>query len=165
MKLISNTSFGDFCRSKRKEFKIPLDYYQWYNKVRDNYDDFLKQPLNLGMFVPCDDDGNIIEHPIYKTNHSDECYCKECEEETKRCSDLQYQYQKAKEKVLFEGFEVVRFIEKENPCYVVSNKENEVTFHIGLYNFSKGVNFANTVEDLIHIQPILTESAIKQIGL
>ena len=158
MKLISMTSFV------LENAKQP---YVEGTKYKDlvNYAKFLKQPLKIEMFVPCNNEGSVLEHPIYTTNHSDECYCKECEEETKRCSDLQGQYQKAKEKVLFEGFELIRFIEKENPCYVVSNGENEVTFHIGLYNFSKGVRFANTIEDLIHIQPILTESAIKQIGL
>ena len=120
-----------------------------------NYAQFLKQPLNIGMFVPCDEDGDILDEPedyeLRLTNMMTEY------------NDEVYRHKQAKEKVLFEGFELVRFIEKENPCYVVSNGENEVTFHIGLYNFSKGVRFANTIEDLIHIQPILTESAIKQI--
>lgn len=25
--------------------------------------DFIKQPLTLGMFVPCDENGNILEEP------------------------------------------------------------------------------------------------------
>ena len=122
-----------------------------------NYAKFIKQPLKLEMFVPCDEDGEILDEP--------RDYEQRLPNMMTEYNDEIYRYKQAKEKVLFEGFEVVRFIEKENPCYVVSNKENEVTFHIGLYTFSKGVNFANTVEDLIHIQPILTESAIKQIGL
>ena len=122
-----------------------------------SYAKLLKKPLKLEMFVPCDEDGDILDEPedyeLRLTNMMTEY------------NDEVYRYKQAKEKVLFEGFELVRFIEKENPCYVVSNGENEITFHIGLYNFSKGVRFANTIEDLIHIQPILTESAIKQIGL
>lgn len=118
-------------------------------KIR-NYAKFLKQPLKIEMFVPCVDDEPIEFH----------------EGKVLRIAKVGSEVLKeAKEKVLFEGFELVRFMEKENPCYVVSNGENEVTFHIGLYNFSKGVNFAKTIEDLIHIQPILTESTIKQIGL
>ena len=127
-------------------------------KINDyifNYAKLLKKPLKLEMFVPCDEDGDILDEPedyeLRLTNMMTEY------------NDEVYRHKQAKEKVLFEGFELVRFIEKENPCYVVSNGENEVTFHIGLYNFSKGVRFANTIEDLIHIQPILTESAIKQI--
>ena len=42
-----------------------------------NYAQFLKQPLTLGMFVPCDEDGNILE--TYDPRH-----------------------QQAKERVLFE---------------------------------------------------------------
>ena len=43
-----------------------------------NYANFLKQNLKLEMFVPCDDDGNILEEINI--------------------------YEKAKEKVLFKGF-------------------------------------------------------------
>jgi hypothetical protein len=118
-------------------------------KQRDsivNYANFLKQPLNLGMLVPCDNDENILEEPIYTTNHSDGCYCKECEEETKRCSNLQNQYQKAKEKVLFEGF--------ENSTI----DELKIMFKICKLNI---------IEDLLNYKEEiqLTENAIKQIGL
>ena len=158
MKLIPMTDFV-------LQFDKPVRYFEdqsdflncqvdYMGKVM-NYAQFLKQTLNLGMFVPCDEDGDILDEPedyeLRLTNMMTEY------------NDEVYRHKQAKEKVLFEGFELVRFIKKENPCYVVSNGENEVTFHIGLYNFSKGVRFANTIEDLIHIQPILTESAIKQI--
>src|SRR5690606_1777432 len=101
MKLISMTDFV-LLISKQTTNEGNL-LVRNFNKIK-NYANFLKQPLKLEMFVPCDEDGSILEHPIYTTNHSDECYCKGCEEETKRCSDLQDQYQKAKEKVFFEGF-------------------------------------------------------------
>ena len=135
---------------------------EWENKCQGfdkiiNYAKFLKQPLKLEMFVPCDEDGDILEEP--------EDYEQRLPNMMTEYNDEIYRYEQSKEKVLFEGFELVRFIDKENPCYVVSNGKNEVTFHIGLYNFSKGVKFAKTIEDLIHIQPILTESAIKQIVL
>lgn len=28
-----------------------------------NYATFLKQPLTIGMFIPCDDDGNVLQEP------------------------------------------------------------------------------------------------------
>ncbi len=143
MKLISNTSFGELCKSKEKEFPTRNVYLAWYEEIRTNYDNFLKQSLNLGMFVPCDNDGNILEPPIYTTNHSDECYCKECEEETKRCSDLQDQYQKAKEKVLFVF----------KPHFDIS----VIKHHILQYrNIEYLANFGELE---------LTENAIKQIGI
>ena len=135
---------------------------EWENKCQAfdkiiNYAKFIDTPLKLENFIVCDEEGDILEEP---TNYEMRLLNMMTE-----YNDEVYTYYQAKAKVLFEGFELVRFIDKENPCYVVSNGENEVTFHIGLYNFSKGVNFAKTIEDLIHIQPILTESAIKQIGL
>ena len=57
-----------------------------------NYAKFLKQPLNLGMFVPCDEDGNILEKP------SAESYIIL---ETCEYSKEWIDYKKAKEKVLF----------------------------------------------------------------
>lgn len=58
------------------------------------YANFLKQPLTLGMFVPCDDEGNILEYPIdgMKIGKHSSSY------------DV---YNKAEKKVLFEGFEIM----------------------------------------------------------
>ena len=63
------------------------------------YKDFLKQPLKLEMFVPCDNDGNILEEPqmIERKVGFDEVDYDYDEEEV-------IVYKKAKEKVLFEGF-------------------------------------------------------------
>ena len=65
-----------------------------------NYATFLKQPLKLEMFVPCDDEGNILEEPqmIERKVAFDEVDYDYNEEEV-------IVYKKAKEKVLFEGFE------------------------------------------------------------
>ena len=63
-------------------------------RIIENYAKFLKQPLKLEMFVPCDDDGNILENPdetIYKEKDK-ECYGWDM-----------IDYEKAKEKVLFEN--------------------------------------------------------------
>ena len=50
---------------------------------------FLKQPLKLEMFVPCDEDGNVLEYfPIHRFADNPEKYRR---------------YKKAKEKVLFEN--------------------------------------------------------------
>lgn len=60
-----------------------------------NYATFLKQPLKLEMFVPCDDNGNILEEPK-KENYTQE----ELENSLMGCDYLDYN--KAKVKVLFE---------------------------------------------------------------
>ena len=136
MKLISMV---DFVLENAKQPYVEGTKY----KDLVNYAKFLKQPLKLGMFVPCDNDGNILEQPIYTTNHSDECYCKECEEETKRCSDLQDQYQKAKEKVLFVF----------KPHFDISVIKHHI---LQDRNIEYLANFGELE---------LTENAIKQIGL
>ena len=68
-----------------------------YRRLREAYDDFLEQPLKLEMFVPCDEDGDILDEPedyeLRLTNMMTEY------------NDEVYRYKQAKEKVLFEGFE------------------------------------------------------------
>ena len=106
MKLTSSKNFG-------KTLKDKTDYE--YRRLRDSFDNFIQQPLTLEMFVPCE------EEPIYTTNHSDECYCRKCEDETRRCIDLQNKRRQAEKYVLFKGFYSVG--EK-----TVSNGEIEIIF-------------------------------------
>ena len=62
-----------------------------------NYATFLKQPLKLEMFVPCDENGTILEEPQMRPerNSFDE-------EDMDYDAQELYDYIKAKEKVLFE---------------------------------------------------------------
>lgn len=65
-----------------------------------NYAQFLKQPLELWMFVPCDENGNVLEDPQIFI-------------------DLRIEkYQQAKERCLFEGFE----FEKKADWYILKFK-------------------------------------------
>lgn len=66
-----------------------------------NYATFLKQPLKLEMFVPCDDEGNILEEPKIEEEDVDE-------HTTQIFAQYQYDLDKSKEKVLFEGFELYK---------------------------------------------------------
>tara|TARA_R110000868_G_scaffold21064_7_gene88039 strand:- start:5558 stop:6070 length:513 start_codon:yes stop_codon:yes gene_type:complete len=86
------------------------------------YARLLKQPLTLGMFVPCDSEGELLEEPDDSMNHGisdssvndSDMYLYACQ-----CTG----YQQALERVIFEGFEipypsneystVVRFVGKE----------------------------------------------------
>jgi len=58
-----------------------------------NYANFLKQPLKLWMFIPCDEDGNVLEKS-----------CEVFDDKCRYCACREYQ--KAKERCLFEGFEI-----------------------------------------------------------
>ena len=86
MKLISMTDFVLECYEKNDN----------YQNIADDcllYANFLKQPLTLGMFVPCDDDGDVLEIPHPKPFQGRQKYD----------DDLEI-YNEAKSKVLFNGF-------------------------------------------------------------
>ena len=88
MKLISMTSFvlqRDITDIKQRDSIV-------------KYANFLKQPLKLEMFVPCDEDGNVLEEPKIEEEYVDE-------HTTQIFAQYQYDLDKAKEKVLFEGIE------------------------------------------------------------
>ena len=100
-----------------------------------NYAIFLKQPLELWMFVPCDEDGNVLDVVPY--------YADDVEKVN--------EYKKAKERCLFKGFEMY----KGNPYNY--NKARAFTQD---YIDEKWI-----IEKIIHWDLELTESAIKQSGL
>ena len=111
-----------------------------------NYAKFIKQPLKLEMFVPCDEDGEILDEP--------RDYEQRLPNMMTEYNDEVYRYKQAKEKVLFEGFEV----EGNKLCYS--------GFYFGIIDeISNGIveNILNELPE--NEMPQLTESAIKQIGL
>lgn len=105
-----------------------------------NYAQFLKHPLTLGMFVPTDEDGNVLEEPIkqdyevesdgFSFSYDSETYDYDLE-----------QYQQAKERVLFD----------------IPNLDDLET----IKKCIKG----ETIELLADGTVTLTQSALKQIGL
>ena len=77
---------------------------EWENKCQGfdkiiNYAKFLKQPLKLEMFVPCDEDGEILDEP--------KDYEQGLPNMMTEYNDEIYRYKQAKEKVLFEGIELI----------------------------------------------------------
>ena len=63
----------------------------------EKYAKFLKQPLKLEMFVPCDEDGNILKEP---KRWEDYLQYPDSFDGNNEWDEL-YDYQQAKEKVLF----------------------------------------------------------------
>ena len=118
MKLISMTDFVlNLDNEDLNEQKIQSIF---------DYANFLKQPLKLEMFVPCDDDGNVLEEPDSIGVGNDFYY-----------ERALGQYEEAKEKVLFEGFEV-----KKNTVKIAYNSWLE--FHF--FNFSNGNKEVNIID-------------------
>jgi len=136
MKLISMTDFV------LKQNKI-LNKYINYDKgclfeIIIYYANFLKQPLELWMFVPCDEDGNVLELSKHLFAGIESI-----------------NYQQAKERCLFEGF---NFLEKNEKLFHVENKKE--VFGVGYKN-----GIFKTIEDLVKYDIELTKTAEKLIGL
>ena len=127
----------------RKKLKKVSD--SEYRRLRDNYDDFLEQPLKLEMFVPCDEEGDILEEP---TN-----YEKRLLNMMTEYNDEVYTYYQAKAKVLFEGFEY--------------DKENDWVTYNEFARFFVSELQNGKVEDLFKLikdEITLTETSKKEIG-
>lgn len=143
-KLIGMT---DFVLWHAENFNFNTDDLYSFNDVI-NYANFLKQPLTLGMFVPCDADGNIMEEPV-NYNIWGELHYNNGENNGTIGFEDHLKYQEAKDRVLFEGKPNVRTT--GNPYIRLKNIE----FHL----------YGLTIERLVTFELILTESAKKQIGL
>lgn len=113
------------------------------------YAKFLSQPLTLGMFVPCDLVGNVLSEPMF--DPSNEQYW----------ASAQFEYERAKDRVLFEGFTVEEGMLKYNDGDTPFITRGNLIFYDGddIYQLF-------TIEDIVFYgeDPALTQQAIKQIG-
>lgn len=111
---------------------------QFCNKVI-KYAEFLKQPILIGQFVPCDLDGNILEKP---NNYNDKIIWLEGENRV---------YQEAEYRVIFKDFLIMET--RPNPEYTKSISHLSSLFNVFWFSnitqqwiISKGLR---TVEDLV----------------
>lgn len=113
--------------------------FEPYNAIV-NYAKFLKQPLTLGMFLPCDEQGH-------------------------RLSNQHFYYLEAKERVLFEGFEIK---DSSNGAYkgyifkITAHEYAQIEYNLTTKRFFAGLE---KIEDLIDYKIKLTPTALKQIYL
>lgn len=117
------------------------------------YADFLKQPLKLEMFVPCNDEGNVLEEPEIYSQWVREKFNDglENEQQINECK----KYHQAKERVLFKGFEWD--FSEEMIVYELPNN--------GQWQFAIDDLETETIESFggIEYQIELTPTALKQI--
>ena len=138
MKLISMTDFV-LEQTKINQFRDDCEFAYPVRK----YAKFLKQPLQLWMFVPCDENENVLEAPQLYFEGGAKEYLK-----------LQKEYQQAKERCLFEGF--------------IFDFESKYTYYLKL---EKGISFSihkkieSNIEYCIKYNLQLTQTAIKQLNL
>jgi hypothetical protein len=136
MELISMTDFV------LNETNRPTTLSESFQKCV-TYANFLKQTLKLEMFVPIDEDGNVLEEPEqFKEWIKSDHYFNASESVTHECR----MYKKAKEKVLFLRFDGSDFDSSLAKVYL------DCYFNIE--------QLSNEVKD-----QVLTENAIKQLGL
>ena len=120
----------------------------------EKYATFLRQPLKLEMFVPCDEDGDILEEP--------EDYEQRLPNMMTEYNDEIYRYEQAKEKVLFEGFKIYDY--KLNVFFYLGRKKT-LSYDKKRKDFITIGLLPETVEDLINIssQIKLSQTALNSI--
>lgn len=141
------------------EQKETQEYLADFEKVVVKYANFLKRPLELGFFIACDEDGNVLEEAIgadFMSNYD---------------MDLFLAYQQARNSVLFEGFKL------SGKNIIESNWYKLIFYHfsngnkqyrmIDLSDEKLDTKEVFKIEDLanFNFKPTLTPSAIKEIGL
>lgn len=172
MKLISMTDFAlqrfEILHNAYKEWKSEDHHHAELAYIRkvDSYARFLRQPLTLGMFIPVDENGNVLEEPrmIERSIGFDE-------KDVFWDVDEVEIYRKAKEKVMFEGWEL-NSDEKEIVCnynsyYLDFSDDDTIIFQEVRGDDYDYTECFETIEDLAISQFDfqLTPSALKQIGL
>ena len=137
--------------------KENMEVIEWWGKkldVIENYAKFLKQPLKLEMFVPCDEDGNVLEYPI-NISISDNF----------RFERASHNYLEAKQNVLFEGF----FVKKnDDGILCLFHKDYEWEFAEIEPDFVWGRTNEFTIEDIVNYNPrlsffVLNENAVSRL--
>jgi hypothetical protein len=134
MKLIEMTDFTLEQEKKFNQWEKTFDSSTSFWKCI-KYANFLKQPLKLEMFVPVDEEGNVLEEPLQE--HYTDCT------EEQNAKDWLYnleKYEQAKNKVLFEGIDL----------------------DTAKYHCERNVR---TIEYFTSFNVELTPNAIKQLGL
>lgn len=137
-KLISMTDYVVHCR-KRNDLDNVRRFW-----ACERYAQFLKTPLDIGMFVPCDENGNVLKEPLqgYIGNEQYEG----CEMD---------EYIKAKENVIFEGW--VHISEWYGGHLIARDKEGTNQFWT--------LDYDNIEQLSREINLTLTQNVIKKYGI
>jgi len=150
MKLVSMIDFVLDWTPKEVGF---LTDEEWADSVHE-YATFLNQPLNLGMFVPAievDGKWEVLEEPICYGVGDEQYYGSRMDE-----------YQQAKDRVLFEGFEYKKTKDEYQFCFVESEKLNIVWDYNTVIFPDRS---CKTINDLIKYAPTLTAKGQELSGL
>lgn len=142
-------------------FKTEDERKKYYLTVYLNYALFLKQPLTLGMFVPTDLEGRAIEMPIKESFPSTTRGFASYDNALRDFND-------AKDRVLFEGFEIVgnkkvggfSYLIENGSSYNVGSVASRYREHAWDFDFDNLEQLSVSRHEIV-----LTPTALKQIGL
>ena len=122
----------DFVLSQDHPDNLELSEFEMVYCSVHQYATFLNTPLNLSMFVPCVKVGDKWE----VLEDKGECSCAGNADYCHGCNSLHYhcdafkeseQYQKAKENLIFEGFDSVELV---NDNIILTKRNLKDSFHI-----------------------------------
>ena len=166
MKLISCT---DFVLEQEKKGMQNTDRPLRFERIL-KYAKFLKQPLTLSMFVPTDDEGNVLEEITFVDQVHIYLNYEEKKDYSKRCLE----YQQAKERVVFDCVKIDNSPYKDTKRLLIDldcqggfRLYNKHIYHDGkkkkkfLPYFSK----TPTIEYLIQFNLTITPNAVKKYQL
>ena len=148
--LISTTEFVKLVNSI--ETKQCYCAEEFDTKIAENYGkiiryaNFISQKPILDMFVPVDEEGNVLEEP--KLPYNKPTWCDKCEELNPEYS----KWYKAQSKVLFKGWKRDIIDDDEVLCY-----KNSMYFVLENYNTLEEISLSYDLE--------LTKEILEQIGL
>lgn len=155
MKLISMTEFV-LEQEKQMTENDSYEFAFGMSSRMINYAKFLTKQLELGYFVPCDEDGNVMllpgSAPIY--THS-----------------LEYidEYQQVLDKVIFEGFEVKskNIISSgfEEMLFLPFNNGNTEVYVTDFTQENTKETLCYTIEDIIKYNLTITPQSVKRFNL
>ena len=120
-------SMTDFIYLQKMSFRTDKRFKQ----LIIEYANFLQQPLELWMFVPCDEDSNILVHPYDKIYPASMSFANEIE-------NYNLKFRQAKERCLIEGFtyDGVEYIDYKNYCIRISVLPNLTFQDLTKYNLT-----------------------------
>lgn len=155
--MILEKSMREFVLGKIPTTKSIIDIY--------NYASFLSTPLNIGMFVPCVEDVEVLEEPEFYHLYGDAPIDDETDLWQLRCE----KYKQAKERCLFEGFELRDADWCDEVMLEISNESKkcflDYCVETKTFSFVDEEDWAKTIEDLIPFKLKLTDNAVEKYKL
>ena len=154
----------DFVKEQKEARNCLLSHNAFgFYRLTTHYANFLSLTPQIWMFVPCDSEGNVLREPNVN-DWKDNTFCT-----TGLCQayyDELAEYQQAKERCYFDGFEVIKsnHLNSDRVLKLGYNKGNYFIYDFIDRNFQDyNDNFFKTLEDLIPYNLTLTATAQKEI--